>query len=265
MRWLLSHKQFVILIVIISLLLSLGILSIKKGSFKGGVTSFATGFSYFGKGLGDALTSIFSYGSVVDENKELKEEVNKLKEELNRVEFKNKDLKELKELSKSLNYDWTEKAKYVTADVQTADWSDSYKVFMINRGKESGIALNDVVVSTQGVVGYISDTGNGWSEISTILDQNRKISFKVYSNLEVQGVLDDTVDGNNMSGYFFSEASGVVKGSILVTSGVGLYPKGVNIGTVTKVKKSKDQKMTVFVKPSVDFKILEKVSVVVKR
>ncbi len=264
MRWLVSHKQFVILVVIISMFLSLTVLIIKKGSLKGGVNSFVTVFAYAGRGFGDAMTSIFSYGSVVDENKELKEEVNQLKEELNRVEFKNKDLKELKELSKSLDYDWTKKAKYVTADIRTADWSDSYKILMINRGSESGIVKNDVVVSTQGVVGYISDTGKGWSEVSTILDPGRKISFKVYSNLEVQGVLDET-EGNNMSGYFFSEASGVVEGSILVTSGIGLYPRGVNIGTVTKVKKAKDQKMTVFVTPSVDFKTLNKVSVVVKR
>ncbi len=264
MRWFSSHKQFIIMVIIISMFFSLSVLTVKKGSLRGGFNTFVSGFTYIGYGLGDAVKGIFSYGSVVDENRELKEEVGKLKEELNKVELKKEDLKELKELSKSLNYDWTKEAKYVTADIRTGDWSDSYKVFIINRGSESGIKKDDVVVSTQGVVGYISDTGKGWSRVVTILDNRRKISFKVYSNLEVQGVLDRS-SYNSMSGYFFSEASGIVEGSILITSGVGFYPKGVNIGTVTKVKKSKDQKMTVEVKPSVDFKTLSKVSVVVKR
>lgn len=55
----------------------------------------------------------------------------------------------------------------------------------------------------------------------------------------------------------------VSEGDKLVTSGMGVYPAGIEIGKVVKVRyDSNAQLQRVDVKPSVDFESLQKVTVV---
>ncbi|PYQ86520.1 MAG: hypothetical protein DMG03_06885 [Acidobacteria bacterium] len=61
-----------------------------------------------------------------------------------------------------------------------------------------------------------------------------------------------------------SEASDIVVGDIVVTSGIeGIYPKGFIIGRVDTVEKNGPSYRTITVKPAVDFASLEEVLVVV--
>ena len=53
------------------------------------------------------------------------------------------------------------------------------------------------------------------------------------------------------------------EGDKLVTSGMGIYPAGIEIGRIVKVRyDSNAQLQRVDVKPSVDFKSLQKVTVI---
>ena len=55
----------------------------------------------------------------------------------------------------------------------------------------------------------------------------------------------------------------VSEGDKLVTSGMGLFPAGIEIGRITKVRyDSNEQLQYVDIKPSVSFKSLQKVSVI---
>ena len=59
-----------------------------------------------------------------------------------------------------------------------------------------------------------------------------------------------------------SEAK-IHEGDELITSGMGVYPAGIEIGKVTKVRYDSDEQLLrVDIKPSVEFESLQKVSVI---
>ncbi len=98
--------------------------------------------------------------------------------------------------------------------------------------------------------------------MSSSLDSNVSTSFVVKKNMDILGVLKG--DGNEtLKGYLLDEKASVVEGDILLTSGRGAFPKGVEIGKVTKVEyDSNTQLKVVQVKPTANFKVMQKVVVI---
>lgn len=67
-------------------------------------------------------------------------------------------------------------------------------------------------------------------------------------------------------GYLFDPKSDVKKGDLLVTSGLGLYPENIPIGTITSVTYDKNKSMkTIKIRPGVDFKNIDNVSIIPPR
>lgn len=76
------------------------------------------------------------------------------------------------------------------------------------------------------------------------------------------GVVEGSADGK-LSGFMLDNKAKVSEGDKIITSGMGMYPAGIEIGKVTKVKyDSNAQLQKVTIKPSVEFKSLQKVSVI---
>ena len=62
----------------------------------------------------------------------------------------------------------------------------------------------------------------------------------------------------------FDEQSTVAESDILITSGMGIYPAGIEIGSVTSVSFNDDKLIKeVTIEPVVDFKSLRKVAVII--
>ena len=135
-------------------------------------------------------------------------------------------------------------------------------IFTVNEGSDSGIEENDVVICGDGLVGRVSQVGKNWARVMSLTDESVKISFKSGEDTDMLGIVEGTSDGE-LTGYMMEEKSGIKKGDRLVTSGVGMYPDGIEIGTVSKVWYDSDSQLTrINVSPSVDFESLDKVSVV---
>ena len=66
-----------------------------------------------------------------------------------------------------------------------------------------------------------------------------------------------------MKGYLFDKEESVFTGDILVTSGLGLYPAGIQIGEVEGVVEDKSNLLQyIKIKPYVNFKTIDKVIVI---
>ena len=64
----------------------------------------------------------------------------------------------------------------------------------------------------------------------------------------------------------FDSSYNVLPGDVVTTSGLGLYPEGIPIGEVDKVIDDKNKSMKfVVVKPYVNFKNIDDVTIVVPR
>ncbi len=270
MRWIREHKVLAAAAVILLAAVVVFSVSAARGGM-GGVTGvFGNLYSYVekqmteaGRAISENVSGIFSYRQLQKENEELKEEVDQLKEELSRLALNEEELSDLRELSEALNYDFIEGTDdIVTATIISFDGVNWTNIFTVNRGSDSGIEENDVVICGDGLVGRVSQVGDKWARVMSLTDESVKISFKSRKDTDMLGIVEGTSDGE-LTGYMLEEKSGIKEGDVLVTSGVGMYPDGIEIGTVSKVWYDSDSQLTrISVKPSVDFQSLDKVSVV---
>lgn len=271
MKWIKSHKliSFLLAVVVLSLLLLAG--SVAMGGSGNVLTRFAATvytavekpISGIAGGISDNISGIFSYKEIQKENQALKEENQALKEQVTSLTLSANELKELKELSKVLNYKGISGGDdIVSADVVSMDGTNWMNIFTINAGTESGIGQGSVVVCGEGLVGRVQDAGKGWAKVVSLIDESSKITFKVSGNLKLIGVVEGSSDGV-LSGFMLDSSAKVTEGDRLVTSGMGIYPAGIEIGRITKVRYDSDEQLQkIDVKSSVDFKSLQKVSVI---
>lgn len=272
MRWIKDHKLISILLAAIFISTGMIVASVLSGGSGNTISKFITSaylavekpVSEFFGGISDSVSGMFSYEDVEKENENLKEENEELKQQVIRLTLSANELKELKELSEVLNYEGVSGTRdIVSADVismNSASWMNN---FTINRGSESGIKEGDVVICGDGLIGRVQSVGKGWAKVISTIDESSKVSFKVVGNLSLIGVVEGASDGK-MSGYMLDSAASISEGDMIVTSGMGVYPAGIQIGKVTKVKYHSDSQLKrVTIKPSVEFKSLQKVSVMI--
>lgn len=271
MKWIKSHKLISFLLAVILISLIVLIASVASGG-KGNFISNLAGSIYSAiekpvsgaaGGISGNVSGIFSYKDIQKENEELQKENEDLKQQLAAMTLSANELKELKQLSKLLNYKGIDgEDDIVSCDVISMDGTNWMNIFTIDCGSESGIEEGDVVICGSGLVGRIQSVGKGWSKVVSLIDESYKVTFKVSGNLQLIGVIEGCSDGI-LSGFMLDDKADVSEGDKLVTSGMGVYPAGIEIGKVVKVRyDSNAQLQRVDVKPSVDFESLQKVTVV---
>lgn len=218
--------------------------------------------SSFVSGVRDGIKGLFGFRTLMRENEALQDEVNALRRENMRIRLEEKELEELRELANVLNYESvSDSYHFVAASVVAMDNSRCFSSFTINAGTESGISENAIVLSGNGLVGRVSETGNGYAKVVSVIDDHVNVSFQVARDMTILGVV--TGDGNSaLKGYTLNGEAGIVEGDILLSTGIGMYPEGIEIGRTTSVVYNSDaQLMTIEADPFVDFRNLRKVVV----
>ena len=204
-----------------------------------------------------------------NENNELKQEIIKLNNDLDK-------LQSLEELKKSLNFiDGTYKAKSITASVVSKNDGNWYSSFVISAGHKQGVKKDSIVMNGNGLVGMVYDVSENYSKAISLLDTKSSVSFQLLKDDKFKGVitqnstLDDKENYKNkgqLFGYMFDLSYKVLPGDVIITSGLGLYPKGIPIGEIEKVIEDKNKSMKyVVVKPYVDFKNVDDVTIIEPR
>ena len=131
--------------------------------------------------------------------------------------------------------------KFMAATLISRDKEDPYKGFIINKGSVNGVSAHDPVITNEGLVGYIGEVGLTTSKVVTVL-----------SAVLTAGALDNrTSDSGVLSGsaelasegltkfYNLSRSCNIAVGDYVVTSGEGIFPKGLLIGTVQTIGSDK--------------------------
>ncbi|MCK5322828.1 MAG: rod shape-determining protein MreC, partial [Desulfobulbaceae bacterium] len=140
-----------------------------------------------------------------------------------------------------------------------------FRTVVINRGTSLGVKKGMPVVTDAGVTGQVMNTSPHYSKILLANDPNSAIDVLVQKS-RVQGI----IKGAGREGYrmhYVLKNSEVNKGDQIVTSGLGgVFPKGLQVGTVTKtVKDRRGMFQKIFVEPSVDFSKLEYLVIILKK
>ncbi len=271
MKWYREHFRVVIAGIILMLLLGLTVASyVSRGSNSWLGIQLERVSVFLQEPINDAenwigvtFKGVFQFRKLIAENETLSEENAKLRKELIEQSLLKEDLADLRHLTEAMNYiDPTEDYTYVTAKVIAMDGSNLYRIFTINAGTEQGVRKDSAVINGDGLVGRILDVGPDWAKVISIIDENNDVSFQVFRDLDLIGILSGDGKGK-IAGYMLDESAAVIEGDMLVTSGMEIYPQGIPIGKISKITWNKDALLhTVEIEPSADFTGIRKVTVI---
>jgi rod shape-determining protein MreC len=199
---------------------------------------------------------------VREENEQLRQEL--LQYKTANIEYReavatNVRLQKLLELKESLP------PPTLTAEIVGKDPSLWFRTFTINRGSSDGVQKGMPVVTVEGVVGQVLTSSPNYSKVLLATDPNSAIEV-ITQKTRVQGIVKGL--GRDAFGLHYVLKSGeVVKGDYVLTSGLGgVFPKGLMVGTVSEVMKSRrGMFQTIEIEPAVDFSQLEYLIIIMKK
>lgn len=224
---------------------------------------FKNAFTAVSNSVKDFFRAYNDGNELMIENSKLQKEINELRKKVADYEnTKNQNDFYSKYLGiKEKNPDFT----FVPATLISRDKSDKYKGFLINKGSASGVSLYDTVITDAGLVGYITEVGTTTSKVTTVLSPNISL-----------GALDSrTSDSGVVTGDFelaengqckminLSRSSGVAMGDYVMTSGEGIFPDGIMIGSITNIGTDPvNSSIYADIKPLVDFSSIKNVMII---
>lgn len=216
--------------------------------------------------LGGNISSISTLSQLRRDNTELKEKVETLEKDILNMSMTRSELEELKSLKYTLNFIENESAyNVVTASVVGKSPGNWFNIFTIDAGENQGIKRDSVVLDSNGLVGRIYEVGGNWSKVISIIDNNSSVSFQILRDSSLQGVVTGSIT-NEVTGYLFDPLADIIVGDKIVTSGLGIFPKGILIGEIVEVDKSGDYLLkTIKVEPAGNFKRITKVLIMEQR
>lgn len=206
-------------------------------------------------------------GTYEEQLERLEAEVNALKAENKSNEDyirENRRLKELLELKDGSMSGY----ETVTARVVSYEPNSWYDTVMLSKGTRDGISVDNIVVTNLGVVGRVTDVGINWAKASTIINASNSVGVKLSRTGDVGVVSGDAnlARNKNCKLEYLSNDKSLIKGDILVTSGLGgIYPPDLIVGKITDIKSDSAGNLDYgVVEPSVDFSSLYEVLVIVE-
>ena len=198
----------------------------------------------------------------------LKEDNEKLQNKNTELEEKLRELESIKAENESLKQYLNLKEKYsdyvaVPADVINRDISNYSKNIVINVGIKDGIDVGMTVIAAEGLVGHVISVTNSTAKVQTIIDSSSSTSSLLSTSRDsivCKGILNND---NQLKAMYIPTEATVSQGDSIETSGLGgIYPKGIYIGTVSKVENTTDlTNRYALVSVAVNFKKLETVLV----
>ena len=151
--------------------------------------------------------------------------------------------------------------RMTAAEIIGAAATPDFRTMTIDKGTRDGLRPDMSVIAPAGVVGRIVMPSARAAKVQLLLDRNAAAGA-IIERSRAQGVVVGTGE-DRLRMENVSEASDIVVGDIVVTSGIeGIHPKGFIIGRVDTVEKNGPSYRSITVKPAVDFSSLEEVLVV---
>lgn len=244
MRFFLRTRKFKIgvisicAVLILSLVLRIfsGLLSPGSGVLGAVVSPIQQFFTEISGSISNFVKAVGEGNQLIIENKQLEEQLNELRgvvAENDELKAQNEFYKEYLEI-KDKNTDF----KFVGAKVISRDNDDPFASFTINKGSLAGVKQYDPVVTGNYLIGYVDRVGLNTAKVVTLL--NPKITLGVNDSRTLDaGILTGTADfaaEGKARLYNLQRNCSVAVGDYIVTSGEGVFPEGLLVGTVDNIR-----------------------------
>lgn len=229
------------------------------------VVPFEKSINGIGSWIGEISQTFQDKQELINKNQELQEAVDTLTEQNNILIQNQSELSRLQELYK-LDEEYSSYPK-VAARIISKDPGNWYDTFMINRGSNDGIRVDNNVISGKGLVGIVTEVGSNWATVRAIIDGSSYVSVMTVGtddNCVVTGDLELIDEGKLRFSQLYDKDDKVTVGERIVTSNISdKYVEGLFVGYVSELELDTNNltKTGTIVTP-VDFKHLKDVFVI---
>ena len=229
------------------------------------VVPFEKSINGIGSWIGEISQTFQDKQELINKNQELQDAVDTLTEQNNILIQNQSELSRLQELYK-LDEEYSSYPK-VAARIISKDPGNWYDTFMINRGSNDGIRVDNNVISGKGLVGIVTEVGSNWATVRAIIDDSSYVSVMTVGtddNCVVTGDLELIDEGKLRFSQLYDKEDKVTVGERIVTSNISdKYVEGLFVGYVSEIELDTNNltKTGTIVTP-VDFKHLKDVFVI---
>ena len=229
------------------------------------VVPFEKSIDGIGSWIGKISQTFQDKQELINKNQELQDAVDTLTEQNNILIQNQSELSRLQELYK-LDEEYSSYPK-VAARIISKDPGNWYDTFMINRGSNDGIRVDNNVISGKGLVGIVTEVGSNWATVRAIIDDSSYVSVMTVGtddNCVVTGDLELIDEGKLRFSQLYDKDDKVTVGERIVTSNISdKYVEGLFVGYVSELELDTNNltKTGTIVTP-VDFKHLKDVFVI---
>ena len=236
---------------------------------------FEVGANRVARPFRDAASFTNGVFNAKSQNRKLTKEIEKLRLEVSRQQAA---LNENATLRKQLAYQdsslFPQDYNSVNARVLTNPPAAFDQTITIAAGSSDGVALGDVVITPDGLVGQVTKVSQSVSKVMLITDPESAVSAADASQRPAAlGLLEHGSGTNSVALYRVTKDRKVQAGDTIITAGSpgkgllpSVYPRGVLIGSVTSVgQNDTDLFKQIQVQPFVDLSSLQSVIVLVPK
>ncbi|HME36676.1 MAG TPA: rod shape-determining protein MreC [Candidatus Sulfotelmatobacter sp.] len=227
----------------------------------GAITPFERTLVWAQNGTGNLWHNYCYLRGVRAENRQLKDQIEQMR--LKQVRL-SEDAAQARRLQTLVAFKEQFISRTVAAQVIGSSGSDLSRTVYIDKGENDGVKRDMAVMTADGIVGKILVAYASVSQVLLISDQSSGVGA-LLEKTRLQGVLRGTATGEVVLERVMSDEQVPVGETVLTSGGDQIFPKGLPVGTVTKVAKGKDLFLDIKVRPAANLSKLEEVLVLVEK
>ena len=202
------------------------------------VVPFEKSINGIGSWIGEINQTFQDKQDLIDKNQELQDAVDTLTEQNNILIQNQSELSRLQELY-NLDEEYSSYPK-VAARIISKDPGNWYDTFMIDRGSNDGIRVDNNVIAGKGLVGIVTEVGPNWATVRAIIDDSSNVSAMTVGTDDtcvVEGELELIDEGKLRFSQLYDKDNKVTVGERVVTSNISdKYVEGLFIGYVSEIE-----------------------------
>jgi rod shape-determining protein MreC len=225
------------------------------------ITPFERGLVWAQNGTGNLWHNYFFLRGVRAENRQLKEQIETMRLEQVRL---NEDASQAHRLQALLAFKGAVHLQTLGAQVIGSSGSDLSRSIYIDKGDNAGLKPDMAVITAGGIVGKVWIVYPSTSLVLMINDQSSGVGALLEKS-RLQGVLRGTPDGELILERVMSDETVAPGETVLSSGGDQIFPKGLPVGTVSKVSPGREMFLSIRVKPAADLNRIEEVLVVTEK
>lgn len=190
-------------------------------------------------------TSMKTWLTVHEENKQLRQEVSRLKQwhmAALQLEHENAALREL------MKYTPPPSTHYISAQIISDHSGPYHQSALINAGISDGIQTGSAIVNDDGLVGKVVEAGQHSARVLLLTDINARVPVILEDTGERSILAGDNSDMPRLT-YLSAEKAPKHATRVITSGDGGVFPKGIAVGTIART----DADGSLRVRPFVDW------------